>query len=245
VLISFCGSDVLGGRAAAGLARVSEGIGVLSSRRAARRASGVVVKSRNLIAALPGRLDRGRLWVVPNGVDLARFRPLDKRASRQALGLDADRKHVLFTAAPDRPEKRYALAQAGVSLLDGGVALHALSGRSHADVPLWLNAADAVLLTSTYEGSPNVIKEALACDVAVVSTDVGDVRERIAGIDGCYIADATAQDVADKLRRVLEQGGRVEGRTRMAAELSLERVAERLRDIYETLVRDRGARVGA
>jgi teichuronic acid biosynthesis glycosyltransferase TuaC len=235
VLVSFCGSDVLGGRASGGLTRLSERVGVLASRRAARRAGGIVVKSRNLLDALPGRLDPDRVWIVPNGVDLASFVPRDKVACREALGLDGDARHVLFTAAPDRPEKRYALAQAAASLLaDEGVALQTLAGQSHADVPIWLNAVDVVLLTSVYEGSPNVIKEALACDVPVVSVDVGDVREHIEHIDGCHIAEATPHDIAAKLRLVLERGERVQGRERMAA-LSLERVAATLRDIYTTL----------
>jgi teichuronic acid biosynthesis glycosyltransferase TuaC len=236
VLVSFCGSDVLGGRAAGGLARLSEGIGVLASRRAATRASGVLVKSRNLLDALPRQLDPARVWVVPNGVDLACFRPLEKAACQEALGLERERRHVLFTAAPDRPEKRFALAEASMALLGHGtgVTLHTLAGRPHADVPTWLNAADAVLLTSVYEGSPNVIKEALACNVPVVSVDVGDVRERIQGIDGCYIAEPTPQDLAAKLRRVLERSERVDARERMAA-LSLEQTATKLRDIYVTL----------
>jgi teichuronic acid biosynthesis glycosyltransferase TuaC len=239
VLVSFCGSDVLGGQAAAGLAWLSERIGVASSRRAARRASGVLVKSRNLLPALPRGIDRGRVWVVPNGVDLSRFKPLDKAACQKALGLDMDRRHVLFTASPERPEKRFALAQAGTALVAGdGVALHTLADRPHSEVPLWINAADVVLLTSVYEGSPNVIKEALACDVPVVSVDVGDVRERIDDIDGCYIAEPTPQDLAAKLTCVLERGERVLGRERMA-ELSLERVAVQLRDIYTALAEGR------
>ena len=109
-----------------------------------------------------------------------------------------------------------------------------LDGVPHERVPLWLNASDSILLTSTHEGSPNVVKEALACDVAVVSTDVGDVRERIEGIDGCYVADATPADLAGKLRLALA-GGRVRSRAAVA-ELSLPRTAERIRDVYAAVL---------
>jgi glycosyltransferase involved in cell wall biosynthesis len=80
-----------------------------------------------------------------------------------------------------------------------------------------------------------VVKEALACDVPIVSVDVGDVRDRIETIDGCFIAEPTPQDLAAKLESVLERRGRINGRDRIS-ELSLERVAEKVRDIYETLV---------
>ena len=108
----------------------------------------------------------------------------------------------------DRPEKRFVLAETAVELLNEGgrdVELHALAGVPHEEVPPWLNAANVVVLTSRDEGSPNAVKEALACDVAVVSVDVGDVRERIESIDGCYIAEEPSpQGVAGALGRALE-----------------------------------------
>jgi teichuronic acid biosynthesis glycosyltransferase TuaC len=237
VLVSFCGTDLLGGRASSGLERLSEHYGVLASTRAARRATGVVVKSRNLFDALPSGVDEHRTWILPDGVDLGRFRPLDRRDCRMALGLAADGSHVLFPAAPQRPEKRYPLAAAAAARLSQAgtnVQLHTLGGLPHDDVPLWINAADAVILTSMYEGSPNVIKEALACNVPVVSVDVGDVRERIQGIDGCFIAQPVPDDLAAKLGRVLKRSERIAGRER-AAELSLERITVKLAAIYGRL----------
>jgi teichuronic acid biosynthesis glycosyltransferase TuaC len=231
VLVAFCGSDLLGARATRGVARWSERYGMLASARAARRAAGITVKSRNLFDALPSGVDE-RTWIVPDGVDLARFRPLDRRECRKALGLEADATHVLFPAAPHRPEKRYALAAAAVGRLDG-VELQTLGGVRHDDVPLWINAADAVLLTSLYEGSPNVVKEALACNVPLVSVDVGDVRERIEGVDGCFIAPAEPEALAAKLGQAARRR-RTEGRER-AQEVSLERINARLLDIYDAI----------
>jgi glycosyltransferase involved in cell wall biosynthesis len=108
----------------------------------------------------------------------------------------------------------------------------------HEEVPLWLNAADVVLLTSTHEGSPNAVKEALACNVPIVSVEVGDVRERIDGVEGCHCAAATPPDLAAKLAEVLERGERVRGREQVL-ELSLPTVARRLRAIYEMLATER------
>jgi glycosyltransferase involved in cell wall biosynthesis len=237
VVGAFCGSDLLGARATRGIARWSEGYGVRASARAARRAAGVTVKSRNLFDALPSGVEE-RTWILPDGVDVARFRPLDRRECRRALGLDPDATHVLFPAAPHRPEKRYALAAAAVERL-GGAELQTLGGVRHDDVPLWINAADAVLLTSLYDGSPNVVKEALACNVPLVSVDVGDVRERIDGVDGCFIAAAEADALAAGLGQAVARG-RTAGRER-AEELSLERINARLRDIYDAITSRPGA----
>jgi glycosyltransferase involved in cell wall biosynthesis len=237
VLVSFCGTDMHGGMGNGVFETLSLRYGVRASHRAARRAAGVIVKSRNLFDALPRSVDLSRVWIVPNGVDLARFRPRDRSECRRALGWDAARTHVLFPALPQRPEKRFALATAAVARLNRSAAhieLHALERVPHDDVPLWVNAASAVLLTSVDEGSPNAVKEALACNVPVVSVDVGDVRERIAGIDGCFIAAPTAEDLAANLGRALEREAPIAGRERVA-EVSLERIAEKVLEIYVQL----------
>ena len=245
VLITFRGTDILGGKGRNPVHGASRRYGVVASRRAARRAAGIVVKSRNLVDALRRSIDRSRAWVVPDGIDLDCFAPRDKKECRAALEWHPRRKHVLFPGSPLRPEKRFALARAAVALAreqTRDVELHALHGVPHGDVPTWLNAADALLLTSAHEGSPNSVKEALACNVPVVSVDVGDVSERVAGIAGCYISEATPTDIASKLVRALEHGP-VSGRERVAA-LSLDRVAVKLAEIYAHVARgDGGAEI--
>jgi teichuronic acid biosynthesis glycosyltransferase TuaC len=237
VLVSFCGDDLLGSPGGGVVDYVAGRVNILASRAAARRAAGIVVKSRNLFDALPRWIDRERVWILPNGVDLSRFRPLDRQTCQQELGWDPARRHVLFPAPPGRTEKRFPLAQAAVAGLDGAARaeLHTLAGVEHEQVPVWINAADVVLLTSSREGSPNAVKEALACNVPVVSVDVGDVRERLDGIAGCYLADATPEDLARQLQRALEGPGRVKAEARMS-ELAVDRVAQDLRGIYETLL---------
>jgi glycosyltransferase involved in cell wall biosynthesis len=238
VLVSFCGSDLLGIRGRA-VQKISARFGVVASKRAAVRAAGIVVKSENLLNALPKGVDNSRVWLLPNGVDLRRFRPIDRLECQRRLGWYPSREHVLFPANPSRPEKRFGLAEACVARLNQGgadVDLHVLKDVPHEEVPWWLNAASAILVTSTHEGSPNAVKEALACNVPVVSVDVGDVRARIDGIDGCFIADPTLEDLAAKLGHVFERKARIDARRQMA-EVSLEHVAEKLRDIYESLTR--------
>lgn len=236
VLVSFCGTDLLstgeGGLGAMLSRRQNRG----ASLRAARRADGIVVKSRNLAAALPGGLDPNRLWIIPDGVDLDLFSPGDRDAARAELGWSDGVKHVVFPAAPTRPEKNYPLAAAAVERVQGtiDVELHALHGVDKREVPTWLNAADALLLTSKHEGSPNAVKEALACGLPVVAVDVGDVEERLSGIEGCHISPADADELAARLRSTLERGQRLAVRDRVR-DLSLPVLAERLREVYENL----------
>jgi glycosyltransferase involved in cell wall biosynthesis len=238
VLVSFCGSDLLGSRGGA-VKRLSGRFGVVASKRAAVRAAGIVVKSENLLNALPSGIDNSRIWMLPNGVDLRRFRPIDRLECQGRLGWDPSRKHVLFPANPSRPEKRFGLAEACVARLNqsgADIDLHVLKDVRHEEVPWWLNAARAILVTSTHEGSPNAVKEALACNVPVVSVDVGDVQARIGGIDGCFIADPTPEDLAGKLGHVFERKEPIDAR-RQLDDVSLEHVAEKLREIYGTLSR--------
>jgi glycosyltransferase involved in cell wall biosynthesis len=238
VVVSFCGSDLLGAPLLGSLGKLMASYGVLASYRAARKASGIVVKSKNLQDALPDKVDMSRVRIIPNGIDLGRFRPLDRSSCRYQLGWHADRFHVLFISSTGDPRKRLDLAQAAVKALNclgTSAELHQLSGIPHEEVPVWLNASDVVLLTSVHEGSPNIIKEALACDVPVVSVDVGDVRERIEGVEGCYLALPESDDLAAKLSLVYTGPRRVIGRVKMQ-ELSLEHVALRLKEFYEEVL---------
>jgi teichuronic acid biosynthesis glycosyltransferase TuaC len=242
VLVTFHGSDLLG-HPHGGLRSVGPRLGVAASRVAARRARGVIVVSEKLRRALPRKLEATRIWVIPNGVDLELFTPANAREARRTLGWSDASRHVLFPAPPSRPEKRYELARAAVDRAGPGVELHALDGVPHHEVPLWLNAADVVLLTSTHEGSPVVIKEALACARPIVAVDVGDVEERIAGLEGCHLAEATPQDLAHKLVRALAGPGRVDATDRVA-DLGLSTIAARVRDVYAELA-SAGARARA
>jgi glycosyltransferase involved in cell wall biosynthesis len=243
VVVTFHGTDLLAGPGEGPLSRVSLRLGVMASHRAARRASGVIVVSRNLQDALPRSIVPARIWVVPNGIDLDRFQPLPKGECRRALGWDPSSKHVLFPSSPSRAVKRFALAKASVDLLpeEQRVELHVLEGVAHADVPVWLNSADAILLTSAHEGSPMAVKEALACNVPIVSVDVGDVRERLEGIDGCFVVSPRPEALAEALGLALPRKQPIDARERVA-ELSLERIADRILTIYRTL--DNNATIG-
>lgn len=238
IVVSFCGSDLLGEYLSGSLRRISSEYGILASQIAARRAVGIVVKSRNLEEALPSTVNRSKVRIIPNGIDLERFRPLNQVDCRNKLGWDPDKFHILFPTNAGDPRKRLYLAQAAIDKANRSglnAEVHQLRGVAHEEVPIWLNASDVVLLTSLHEGSPNVIKEALACDRPVVSVDVGDVRERISGIKGCHIAMADPDDLGIKLGLVRARGERIAGRERMQA-LSLEQTAQYLQNFYHEVV---------
>lgn len=237
-VVTFHGSDLLGEHLSGFLRKLIASFGVWASMRAARRASGIVVVSKGLRDALPEDINQSEVRIIPCGIDLERFKPLDQHTCRERLGWDTNRHHVLFSSASSHPIKRPSLARAAVETLTHWgtqVEMHYLHGVPNTVVPLWLNASDIVLLTSLSEGSPTIIKEALACNVPVVSVNVGDVSERVQGIEGCYLALPEPDDLAAKLHLVLTSPRRVTGRIKMQ-ELSLERVALQLRDFYSELL---------
>ncbi len=245
VVVTYHGSDLQGAGGAGPIDRLSAAYGVRCSKRAARRASGVVVVSAHLARHLPGGFAAGNVRVIPSGIDLERFRPLDRARCRQQLGWQDGRFHVVFATNNDDPVKRPELARETVRRLTARgcpADLHILRGVSNREVPVWLNAADVLLLTSLQEGSPTIVKEAMACDRPVVSVDVGDVASQLDGIEGCFVADADPDALALALERVRTGPGRAATRGR-AAEASLEATTARLLAFYESVLEAR-ARLG-
>ncbi len=211
--------------------------GIWCSRRAAKAAQGIVVVARHLLKRLPRTAFNAMIKVIPCGIDLARFVPMDQLLCRRELGWRSDCFHVLFASANGDPVKRPWLAQAAVeqTALRGVPAeLHLMTGVPNSRVPVWLNASDALLLTSLQEGSPTIVKEALACGLPIVSVDVGDVAERIETIEGCYLAQPCPADLACKLSLVYQRDKRLDCRARIE-NLSLLAVARRLNAMYEHL----------
>lgn len=201
-----------------------------ASRWVSRVADQVMVVSEHLAGLIPPR----DTHVIPSGLDLERFQPMPRDEARAQLGLPLDRKLVLFAGVPSNARKRHALALAAVERLapDLGAELVVAAGVPHPRIPLYMCGCDALVLTSMHEGSPNVVKEALACDLPVVSVDVGDVRQRIGAIEGCVVcADDRPETIAAALDRVLRRGGRIDGRSTVL-ELDERRLAQRTIRIY-------------
>jgi glycosyltransferase involved in cell wall biosynthesis len=204
-----------------------------------------IVKSRRSLKRLPSRAwERSR--VIPNGVDRELFRPMARNEARARLGWGAE-PTVLFAADPARPVKRFALAQEAVELAGGsipGLKLVVADRVPPEDMPVWMSAADALLLTSRSEGSPNVVKEAMACNLPVVAVDVGDAEEVIEGTRHCHICRAEAWDLADALVEVVEAlPERSDGRERSAG-LDQDAIAARVVELYRAALGGRPGVLG-
>jgi glycosyltransferase involved in cell wall biosynthesis len=202
LVISLHGSDALIGWR-----------GPLLSWVACKFADATIVASSKIARRIPGD-------VIPCGVDLAVFEPKPKAEARQRLKLELDRKYVLFPFNPIRGIKRFDLASEAVAkLADEGVDIELLtvSKIPNREMPWYYSAADVMILCSNSEGSPTAVKEALACNLPVVSTNVGDVTEITQGIAGVQLTEQTAASLAGALKQVLHPpaGFVFNGRTAM------------------------------
>lgn len=172
--------------------------------------------------------------LLPCGIDVSELQLTDKQEARKRMNLQNDKKYILFAGAFDNAVKNASLAQEAVALInDNNVELLELKGYSHGDVTLMMCAADVFLMTSISEGSPQVIKEALACGCPIVSVDVGDVKERIAAIEGCVVVDRDSDKLALALKNALAFGKRTEGRAAIIRDgLTNEAIVSRLKEFY-------------
>jgi glycosyltransferase involved in cell wall biosynthesis len=235
LIVSLCGDDILGTAGSWPFAAIRSWVNRRASINACKAAEAIVTKSKNLTRALPSSIDGTKVHLIPNGIDLDRFRPLDREACACQLGWAPESFHVVFPLNGAPIVKRLWLAERSVARareLGLTVEFHPIQNVPHDQVPLWLNAGDVLLLTSIHEGSPNIVKEGLACNIPIVSVDVGDVAERISGLDGCYIVPPDAEAIAQKLISVASRRSRTYGREQVH-NLSLPNIAERLRVVYK------------
>lgn len=199
------------------------------TQRAAEHSDAVIAPSK----AVSRELDAPHT-VIPFGVDTGLFRPMDRDEARERLGWDADARIVLFPYDPERPVKNYTLAKRVVERASVDAELRTVSGLDYSEMPYVMNASDALLVTSHRESGPMVIKEAAACDLPVVSTDVGFAREILEGLHRCTVGDTEAELVA-ALERVLDSDERSDGRE-VTDGLDLDRMGDRLLTVYTTVL---------
>lgn len=199
----------------------------------ARFSDAVIVMSE----AMADELERD-CHVIPHGVDVDLFSPRPRAAARAELGWEPGRRHVLFpysrtTAVKDYPRAR-RVVEAAAERFECPVRLQIVQGEPHRRMPLYMNAADAMVLTSKWEGSPNATKEAMACNLPIVATDVGDVDEQLRGVRRSHVCETDAE-LTEALVDVLSAGDRSDGRER-ARKYSLERMGESLVDVYDSVL---------
>jgi glycosyltransferase involved in cell wall biosynthesis len=234
VVASFLGSDLLGNRNTTSTRLRLDAFILSLSRRLSRHVDVVTVKTEEMAQALPGV----KAVVCPDGVDFALFHPIPRREARAMLGWDQDRYAVLFGSNPARSVKNFPLAKAAIAQLNArGIAadLVIASGLSQTTLVRYMNASNAVILTSHYEGSPNVIKEALACNVPVVATDVGDVAQLIGRTTGCSICLHDADVLAAGLEQAIQHREPTTGRADIA-HLECSVIAKQIIALYEQVL---------
>jgi glycosyltransferase involved in cell wall biosynthesis len=230
VVVSFMGDDVLGRPRRDGSITAYGRFLQASSFLLARFVTACIVKS----AEMKSKLHLASAEVIPNGVDFTGFRPIDRHEACKALGLDPGKKYVLFPYDPAEQRKRYDLIQAAVADAQASnptIEILPVRGVPRGRMPLYMNAADVLVLASIFEGSPNAVKEAMAVNLPVVAVDVGDVREVIGPTDGCFIVPREVKPMAEKIVEVCRRATRTRGREDIAR-LSIENVAGRVLAVY-------------
>jgi glycosyltransferase involved in cell wall biosynthesis len=236
LVVSFMGSDLLGVATAEGTTTLGSRVVVKLDLLLARHADAVIVKSPEMATTVAPV----RAHVIPNGVDLTTFRQIPRVEARRELGWDR-RRRVLFPGCPDEARKGFPLASEiaaeASTLLGEPVDLVPLCRVDAELVPLYINACDAVLMTSFWEGSPNVVKEAMACDAPIVSVAVGDVMELLDGVSGCtVVASRDPSELANAVAAAATRG-KSGGRAAIVEKgLDLESTARRVAAVYDGVV---------
>jgi len=241
LVVSFCGDDLLGTPNGRGALTVKSRVIRWLSQKAARRADAVICKSEELRMLLPHNVDRARAHVIPNGVDTEQFCPGDRADARARLSFAPGEPLILFPSTPTERRKRLDMAEAAVARLHAnGISarLVVIQGASPERMPDYYRAADCLLLTSDWEGSPNVVKEALCCDLPVVSVDAGDVRRWFQLTRGCHLVDREPDAIAQGLAKALGGVRHVDGQ-RVRDEVGLPKIAAQVLGVYKQAIAQR------
>lgn len=211
LLITVRGDDVEGIVGKKGQYTLAGYILRLITKSAAAWADALIVVS----AHMKRHFSHRSVYVMPSGLDLDLFKPTSQKEARKQLGLPQSKRLVLFVGNPNDPRKRFKLSQEAVAQVDPALNAELIVAWDvpHTDVPVFMNACDVLVFTSMHEGSPNVVKEALACNLPIVSVIVGDVADRLNEVDGCVVcSDELPASIASALTLVLQRSSRIDAR---------------------------------
>jgi teichuronic acid biosynthesis glycosyltransferase TuaC len=238
LVVTFHGDDLLGTIGPDGthtrVSRIIAGAG----RALCHFADGVIVQSKQMASHLKGLAN---IYIIPHEVDLDLFQPVDPSQARAELGLAVDKKYLLFAANPNIPVKNFPFAKAVFDRLrteDASVELLVVHKETQKRLVLYMSACNALIFPSYQEGSPNVVKQAMACNLPIVASDAGDVREIVAPEDRCYVRPLEIESFAAAIRAILRRCERTDGRAHVA-HLAGPLVARRVLQVYSDVVRKR------
>ena len=233
--MTYHGSDLLGTINEQGKKTWFSKPAVVAGQILSHLADAVIVQSKQMAR----KLKRKDVYIIPHEVDCDVFKPQPQNEARAMLHLDLSKKYLLFAADPSIAVKRYPLAKAVAEHLrrkDSTIQLLVAYREPQPRLAVFMNACDALIFPSYQEGSPNIVKQAMACNLPIVATDVGDVRELIGETEGCYICEPEMAQFADRLGQVLSQRRRTQGLERVR-DLTGAAVAQKLIRVYECMLR--------
>jgi glycosyltransferase involved in cell wall biosynthesis len=176
-----------------------------------------------------------RYSIIPCGIDFDLFYPVDMTHARKQLNMDQGKKYILFSSGFDNKVKNASLAFSAIAMLNLNSELIELKNRNRDEVNLLLNACNLLLLTSKSEGSPQIIKEAMACNCPIVATDVGDIKEVIGNTEGCYITSLQPEDVAEKIKLALQFNRRTNAQGKIK-HLNNNIIAQSIFNVYKSVI---------
>ena len=181
-----------------------------------------------------------RYDILPCGIELDQLSLIEKEVALSNMGLPQDCPNILFGGSFSNLRKNYALAKQALDILPNKVNLIEMKGYNSKEVNLLYCACDMLLLPTKSEGSPQVVKEAMACNCPVVATRVADIPELLSGVDNCYVTSFDASEIADCIAKVLESGNRSNGRQKVVS-MGLDNtvVAKKLVTIYEHILSEK------
>lgn len=239
VIVSFCGSDLLGSYDSS-LNKTRNGkISTILSKQAASMSDWNITKSEGMKKFLPAKA-QAKTSVLPNGVSLSKFYTIDKAEARKKLNWSQDKKYILFFYQEGNNVKNLPLAERTFNLIKKQLPdseLVIVSKVAHEKLVLYYNAADMMLLTSLHEGSNNSLKEAIACDLPVVSVPCGDAPERLQNLENCYVSSGWNEtELAENAVKILNKNQRSNGHNEIQ-KLSEKNINDRLINIYREVLK--------
>jgi glycosyltransferase involved in cell wall biosynthesis len=236
-VVTFHGSDVNG---ANDISKLRSSLGVFLSKFTSRFTSSNIVSNESLKIKLPVSAQR-KSTVVPMGINIHVFKPIDRSACRKKLDWKDDDFVVLFNA--NNPiVKRLDIAldvKQRLESMHSDIRFEILSGHVDSDlIPTLLNAVNCVLVCSDSEGSPTIVKEALACNTSVVSNDVGDVKTRISGVMGCYLCEQNPEAYVASILKLYHSKEPCNGLDKIVKdELTDEQITRKIISVYSEAVK--------
>lgn len=236
-IISLLGSDLYGEYNVNGKKTLKGKLLNIFSQLTCIFSTGIIVMSNKMKLRL-WKISMRKAVVIPEGTDLSKFYPIDNIEAKQKLQWDISKKIVLFFPS-HAYVKNMPLAIEAVKKLKqkfGNVELHLINNVAHNELIWYYNAADLLLITSFHEGSNNSIKEALACNLPVVSVNVGDAEERLENVyPSSLINDYDSEKISNAMHDILKSNIRSNG-SEIIKEIELNTITNKIISYYKSKI---------